>query len=109
MLAECFANSSRNDLNILLFQVLNVSLLNGQRKLAFLSYNKAKLREIRRFRITCKSGMQHKYFALGDKLSWGPWRDLVTQASGGLEYGTAEGSLVGLKGFGPSNHEGEDE
>ena len=53
--------------------------------------------------------MQHKYFALGIKLSWGPWRDLVTQASGGLEYGMAEGSLVGLRGFGPSNHEGEDE
>ena len=49
--------------------------------------------------------MQHKYFALGGKLSWGPWRDLVTQASGGLEYGMAEGSLVGLRGFGSSNHE----
>ena len=45
--------------------------------------------------------MQHKYFALGGKLSWGPWRDLVTQASGELEYGMAGRGPRGLGGLWP--------
>ena len=42
------------------------------------------MEEIEKLRITCNSGEQLKYSALEIASSWGPWRDLVTQASGEL-------------------------